>query len=84
MAKTKGYFLSAFVLSSGLVATWKLLLDDRAKASVKRMIKTLADASNGLVGIYMGVEDNPQASAGDDAVKANQEWIDWQWKNAGF
>lgn len=84
MAKTKGYVLSVALLSSGVLATWKLLLDDRAKTSVRRMAQTLADAANGLVGIYMGAGEAQQATVADDAVKANQDWIDWQWKNAGF
>lgn len=71
----------ALVTCAGSLA-WNLLLTDEAKASVRHAGAAVSRLASHLVGVYMQDDEMPQdAQAARDT---NREWVEWQWKQAGF
>lgn len=82
MKRVMRSFVSATLLGGAAAFTWVNLLDDRAKASLKRAGSHTAQLINHFLDEYAGGQVN-NASSGD-ATQRNKEWIEEQWRQAGF
>lgn len=72
---------SAVLLGGTAAFVWTSLLNDRAKDSLKRAGQVGSQLANHVVSSYMA---NGQGSLDENAIKQNQEWINEQWRQAGF
>jgi hypothetical protein len=74
--------LNSVALVGGAAAvTWNVLLDERAKESVKVAATNVATLSNYFLNSYM--EPNSQVSD-EQAAAYNRAWVEEQWKQAGY
>ena len=74
--------IAGAVVASVGSAAWHLLLTDEARASVKQAGAAVSRLASHLVGVYMHEDEMPQDA--DAARETNREWVEWQWKQAGF
>lgn len=80
--KPVGGTLALIGLTAGAAAVaWNLLLDERAKSSLKITAESTGNLLSHFVKLYMGAEEN---EADEGAAQRNREWIEWQWKQAGY
>lgn len=72
---------SLVVVSAGCSLVWEVLLDERARDSVRQAGRVTSDLALYLLRDYM--EPTLQYSS-EQAARENREWVDEQWKNIGF
>lgn len=72
---------SLVVVSAGCSLVWEVLLDERARDSVRQARRVTSDLALYLLRDYM--EPTSQYSS-EQAARENREWVDQQWKNIGF
>lgn len=70
------------LIAGGLaVGSWTLLLDSRARESVRRAVKVTGGLAKHLLSEYM----DPLASySAEEADEYNRSWVEQQWKNIGY
>ena len=74
--------LNSVILVGGVAAvTWNVLLDERAKESLKVAAANVTNLSNYFLNSYM--EPNSQVSD-EQAAAYNRAWVEEQWKQAGY
>lgn len=74
-------FGSALVTGAMVSVGWHLLLDERARESVRRAAREVSNLAAFAANTYMKAGSEPNL---DEAKKRNQEWVRIQWKQAGF
>lgn len=74
-------FCSAAIVGVAAAFTWNKLLDDRAKASLKRCASSSASLTNHFVATYM--DSDAQAST-PGAAEQNRKWVAEQWERMGY
>lgn len=74
--------LNSLMLLGGVsVIVWNLLLDERAKQSVRGTADQVVNLGSHLLNIYM----EPNQMANDEAAAAyNRAWVEQQWREAGY
>lgn len=74
--------LNSLMLLGGVsVVVWNLLLDERAKQSVRGTADQVVNLGSHLLNIYM----EPNQMANDEAAAAyNRAWVEQQWREAGY
>lgn len=74
--------LNSLMLLGGVSAVvWNLLLDERAKQSIRGTADQVVNLGNHLFNIYM----EPNQMANDEAAAAyNRAWVEQQWREAGY
>lgn len=80
MGRVRRTTLSAAFLAGAISITWRGLLNERARTSVKQAAGAAGGLLNHLINLYMsgGIED----SEIDD--EQNRAWVRQQWKDAGY
>lgn len=72
---------SLMLLGGVSVVVWNLLLDERAKQSVRGTADQVVNLGSHLLNIYM----EPNQMANDEAAAAyNRAWVEQQWREAGY
>lgn len=72
---------SLMVLGGVSVVVWNLLLDERAKQSIRGASDQVVNLGSHLLNIYM----EPNQMANDEAAAAyNRAWVEQQWREAGY
>ena len=74
--------LNSLMLLGGVSAVvWNLLLDERAKQSVRGATDQVMNLGGHLLNTYM----EPNQMANDEAAAAyNRAWVEQQWREAGY
>lgn len=74
--------LNSLILLGGVSAVvWNLLLDERAKQSVRGAVDQVVNLGSHLLNTYM----EPNQMANDEAAAAyNRAWVEQQWREAGY
>ena len=74
--------LNSLMLLGGVSAVvWNLLLDERAKQSVRGAADQVTNLGSHLLITYM----EPNQMANDEAAAAyNRAWVEQQWREAGY
>lgn len=74
--------LNSLMLLGGVsVIVWNLLLDERAKQSVRGTANQVVNLGSHLLNIYM----EPNQMANDEAAAAyNRAWVEQRWREAGY
>ncbi len=74
--------LNSLMLLGGVsVVVWNLLLDERAKQSIRGAADQVMNLGSHLLNTYM----EPNQMANDEAVAAyNKAWVEQQWREAGY
>ena len=74
--------LNSVMLIGGVTAVaWNLLLDERAKQSIRGAAVQVMNLGSHLLNIYM----EPNQMANDEAAAAyNRAWVEQQWREAGY
>ena len=74
--------LNSVMLIGGVTAVaWNLLLDERAKQSIRGAAVQVMNLGNHLLNIYM----EPNQMANDEAAAAyNRAWVEQQWRETGY
>lgn len=80
MGRVRRATLSAAFLAGAISITWRGLLNERARTSVKQAARETGGLLNHFINLYMtgGVEE----SEIDD--EQNRTWVRQQWKDAGY
>lgn len=75
-------FLNSVMVIGGVTAVaWNLLLDERAKESIRGVADQVVNLGSHLLNIYM----EPNQMANDEAAAAyNRAWVEQQWREAGY
>lgn len=72
---------SMMLLGGASLVIWNLLLDERAKQSMRAAADQVVNLGSHLLNIYM--ETNQMAN--DEAAAAhNKAWVEQQWREAGY
>lgn len=72
---------SMMLLGGASLVVWNLLLDERAKQSVRAAADQVVNLGSHLLNIYM----EPNQMANDEAAAAyNKAWVEQQWREAGY
>lgn len=72
---------SVMVIGGVTVVAWNLLLDERAKESIRGAADQVVNLGSHLLNIYM----EPNQMANDEAAAAyNKAWVEQQWREAGY
>lgn len=74
--------LNSVMLIGGVTAVaWNLLLDERAKQSVRDAADQVVSLGSHFLNTYM----EPNQMANDGAAAAyNRAWVEQQWREAGY
>lgn len=74
--------LNSLMLLGGVTAVaWNLLLDERAKQSIRGAADQVMNLGSHLLNTYM----EPNQMANDEAAAAyNIAWVEQQWREAGY
>ena len=74
--------LNSVMLIGGVFAiAWNLLLDERAKQSIRDAADQVVNLGSHLLNTYM----EPNQMANDEAAAAyNRAWVKQQWREAGY
>ncbi len=80
MGRVRQATLSAALLAGAISITWRGLLNERARSSVKQAAGETGGLLNHFINLYMtgGIEE----SEIDD--EQNRTWVRQQWKDAGY
>ena len=80
MGRVRQATLSAALLAGAISITWRGLLNERARSSVKQAAGETGGLLNHFINLYMtgGIEE----SEFDD--EQNRTWVRQQWKDAGY
>ena len=72
---------SMMLLGGASLVIWNLLLDERAKQSMRAAADQVVNLGSHLLNIYM----EPNQIANDEAAAAyNKAWVEQQWREAGY
>ncbi|WP_293845995.1 hypothetical protein [uncultured Parolsenella sp.] len=72
---------SMMLLGGASLVVWNLLLDERAKQSMRAAADQVVNLGSHLLNIYM----EPNQMANDEAAAAyNKAWVEQQWREAGY
>ncbi|MEE1371942.1 MAG: hypothetical protein U0J93_01000 [Parolsenella sp.] len=72
---------SLMLLGGASLVVWNLLLDERAKQSVRGAADQVVNLGSHLLNTYM----EPNQMANDEAAAAyNRAWVEQQWREAGY
>ena len=72
---------SLMLLGGASLVVWNLLLDERAKQSIRRTANQVVNLGSHLLNTYM----EPNQMANDEAAAAyNRAWVEQQWREAGY
>lgn len=72
---------SLMLLGGASAVAWNLLLDERAKQSIRGAADQVVNLGNHLLNIYM----EPNQMVNDEAAAAyNRAWVEQQWREAGY
>lgn len=72
---------SLMLLGGASLVVWNLLLDERAKQSIRGTADQVVNLGSHLLNTYM----EPNQMANDEAAAAyNRAWIEQQWREAGY
>ena len=74
--------LNSLMLLGGVTAVaWNLLLDERAKQSIRGAADQVMNLGSHFLTTYM----EPNQMANDEAAAAyNKAWVEQQWREAGY
>ena len=74
--------LNSVMLIAGVTAVaWNLLLDERAKQSIRGAADQVMNLGSHLLNTYM----EPNQMANDEAAAVyNRAWVEQQWREAGY
>lgn len=74
--------LNSLMLLGGVTAVaWNLLLDERAKQSIRGAVDQVMNLGSHLLNTYM----EPNQMANDEAAAGyNKAWVEQQWREAGY
>lgn len=74
--------LNSLMLLGGVTAVaWNLLLDERAKQSIRGAAGQVMNLGSHLLNTYM----EPNQMANDKAAAAyNRAWVEQQWREVGY
>lgn len=82
MGRVTRTFVSAAIIGGAAAFTWVNLLDERAKTSLKRAGASATQLANHFLDEYVGGQVVDGGTA--DATQRNKEWVEEQWRQAGF
>lgn len=72
---------SVMVIGGVTAVAWNLLLNERAKESIRGAADQVVNLGSHLLNIYM----EPSQMANDEAAAAyNRAWVEQQWREAGY
>lgn len=72
---------SLMLLGGASLVVWNLLLDERAKQSIRGAADQVVKLGSHLLNTYM----EPNQMANDEAAAAyNRAWVEQQWREAGY
>ena len=72
---------SLMLLGGASLVVWNLLLDERAKQSIRETADQVVNLGSHLLNTYM----EPNQMANDEAATAyNRAWVEQQWREAGY
>lgn len=72
---------SLMLLGGASLVVWNLLLDERAKQSIRGAADQVVNLGSHLLNTYM----EPNQMANDEAAAAyNRAWVEQQWREAGY
>lgn len=72
---------SLMLLGGASLVVWYLLLDERAKQSIRGTADQVVNLGSHLLNTYM----EPNQMANDEAAAAyNRVWVEQQWREAGY
>ena len=72
---------SLMLLGGASLVVWNLLLDERAKQSIRGTANQVVNLGSHLLNTYM----EPNQIANDEAAAAyNRAWVEQQWREAGY
>ena len=72
---------SLMLLGGASLVVWYLLLDERAKQSIRGAADQVVNLGSHLLNTYM----EPNQMANDEAAAAyNRAWVEQQWREAGY
>ena len=72
---------SLMLLGVASLVVWNLLLDERAKQSIRGTADQVVNLGSHLLNTYM----EPNQMANDEAAAAyNRAWVEQQWREAGY
>lgn len=72
---------SMMLLGGASLVVWNLLLDERAKQSIRGTADQVVNLGSHLLNTYM----EPNQMANDEAAAAyNRAWVEQQWREAGY
>lgn len=72
---------SLMLLGGASLVVWNLLLDERAKQSIRGTADQVVNLGSHLLNTYM----EPNQMANDEAAAAyNRAWVEQQWREAGY
>ena len=74
-------FGSSVVTGVMISVGWHLLLDERARESVRRAAREVSNLAAFAANTYMKAGSGSNL---DEARKRNQEWVRMQWTRAGY
>ena len=74
-------FGSSVVTGVMISVGWHLLLDERARESVRRAAREVSNLAAFASNTYMKAGSGSNL---DEARKRNQEWVRMQWNRAGY
>lgn len=72
---------SLMLLGGASLVVWNLLLDERAKQSIRGAADQVVNLGSHFLNTYM----EPNQMANDEAAAAyNRAWVEQQWREAGY
>lgn len=72
---------SLMLLGGASLVVWNLLLDERAKQSIRGTADQVVNLGSHLLNTYM----EPNQMANDETAAAyNRAWVEQQWREAGY
>lgn len=81
MRKVTSFLVGGAAATGVLSFIWFGLLDERAKKSVQRAASNTGALARTFVEHYV---DEATESTHEEEDQANRDWVEWQWKQAGY
>lgn len=77
------YFLSATLVSLVGSLAWNVLLNEKARTSVKQAGSQVSRLGMRVLDVYM----EPHGTSREEersAAESNRDWVEWQWEKIGY
>lgn len=77
------YFLSATLVSLVGSLAWNVLLNEKARTSVKQTGSQVTRLGMRVLDVYM----EPHGTSLEEersAAESNRDWVEWQWEKIGY